>query len=119
MGVTSGDGFGMDADGLHGTGKNISGRSTGGASAARGLKNGLDSATGKVGHVSVRNALATFVTERVLDQANRLPVQLESGGHNVADVAATARDADNEKAADLARPISHSSGIGDRINKAL
>lgn len=119
MGSPDGSGFGMEVEGLHGTGKNISGRSTGGAAAARGLKHGLDAASGKVGHHSVKNALATFVTEHVLDQANELPHQLENGGHNVSNVASTARDDDNQKAAELSRPVSTTSGIGLRINRAL
>lgn len=118
MGSDSGA-IGLEVDALHGTGTTISARSTSGGAAAKGLMQGLDSAGGTVGHHAVKSALTAFVTNDVMDPATKLPVQLTDGGHNVSNVAATARDSDNAGAAALAAPVSGTSEIGARINKQI
>ena len=118
MGSDSGA-LGIEVDALHGTGSTISARSTGGSAAAKGLMQGLDSAGGSVGHHAVKSAMTAFVTNDVMDPATKLPVQLDDGGHNVSNVAATARDSDNAGAAALAAPISGTSDVGTRINRQI
>lgn len=118
MGSDSGA-IGVEVDALHGTGRTISGRSSGGESAAKGLKEGLDSAGGTIGHFAVKSAMTAFVTNDVVDPANKLPVQLTDGGTNVSNVASTARDSDNEGAAALSAPIADASGYASRINRQL
>lgn len=112
-------GFDMEVTGLYNTGKKISGRSANGGSAAKGMREGLDTAGGKVGHSRVRNALAAFVTDNVLDQANQLPVHLENGGNSVSRVPATARDEDTSKAAGLKAPIAGAESYSGRINRQV
>ena len=80
---------------------------------------GLDSAGGGIGHYAVKNAMTAFVTNDVMDPATKLPVQLQDGGHNVSNVAATARDSDNAGAAALTSPISGASEVGTRINRQI
>jgi hypothetical protein len=118
MGSDSGA-IGVEVDALHGTGNTISARSTGAGSAAKGLMEGLDSAGGGIGHYAVKSAMTAFVTNDVMDPANKLPVQLTDGGHNVSNVAATARDSDNAGAAALTAPISGTSEVGTRINRQI
>ncbi len=118
MGSDSGA-IGVEVDALHGTGRAISARSSGGGAAARGLMEGLDSAGGTVGHFAVKSAMGAFVTDNVMDPATKLPVQLTDGGHNVSNVAATSRESDNAGAAALNAPISGTSEIGSRINRQI
>ena len=118
MGSESGA-IGVEVSALHGTGTTISGRSTAADAAAKGLKEGLDSAGGSIGHFAVKAAVAAFVANDIVEAANKLPVQLEDGGHNVSNVAATARDSDNEGAAALSAPISEASGFSARINRQV
>jgi hypothetical protein len=113
------DAIGVEVSGLHGTGRTISGRSAGGEAAAKGLKEGLHSAGGSIGHFVVSSAVTSFVSDQVLDPANKLPVQLTDGGINVSNVASTARDSDNEGAAALSSPISESSSFSARINRQV
>lgn len=112
----SSSGFDMSASGLHQTGRTISGRSESGGSAASLLKQGLDSGSGTVGHHSIKSAMSRFVTNRILDSSIKLPVQLDSGGVNVSNVAGVARDDDNERATRLSGPIGGSTGISGYIN---
>jgi hypothetical protein len=111
--------IGVEVDALYGTGRTISGRSAGAESAAKGLKEGLDSAGGGVGHFAVKSAMTAFVADQVVDPANKLPVQLTDGGANVSNVAATARDRDNEGAAALSTPIASASDYASRINRQV
>lgn len=115
----SGGVTGVQVDGLYGTGNTIAGRSSHGGSAAKGLKEGLDSAHGQVGHPSVRSALSSFVTTDITDGANKLGTQLTSAGHNVSNVSATARNSDNTGAQNLSPVIGENSGINGRINRQL
>lgn len=118
MGSDSGA-IGVEVSGLHGTGSTISGRSTGADAAAKGLKEGLDSAGGSIGHFAVKSAVTAFVANDIVDAANKLPAQLVDGGHNVSNVASTARDSDNEGAAALSAPIAEATGFSSRINRQV
>ena len=110
---------GVEVEALHGTGGTIAGRAGHGHAAAKGLKEGLDAAHGQVGHPVVRAALSSFVTTDITDNANRLGDQLTDGGHNVSNVAATARDSDDEGARGLQPDVTGTSTISDRINRQL
>jgi hypothetical protein len=116
MGSDSGA-IGVEVSALHGTGTTISGRSSGADAAAKGLKEGLDSAGSSIGHFAVKSAVTAFVANDIVGPANRLPVELTDGGHNVSNVASTARDSDNDGAAALTAPISQTSGFNARINR--
>ncbi|MDX6278873.1 MAG: hypothetical protein QOJ72_3001 [Nocardioidaceae bacterium] len=118
MGSDSGA-IGVEVTGLHGTGRTISGRSAGGEAAAKGLKEGLHTAGGSIGHFVVRSAVTSFVSDEVVEPANKLPVQLADGGVNVSNVASTARESDNDGAAALSSPIADSSGFSARINRQV
>lgn len=102
MGSESADVVGLDVDGVHHTGGTISGRAAGGGTAARRLVAGLDSAHGGLGHPSVRQALQTYLTTDVTDHAHHLAANITAAGHDVSNVAATARNSDDEGAHDLA-----------------
>ena len=118
MGSDSGA-IGVEVDALHGTGRTISARSSGGGAAAKGLRRAWTRPAGTVGHFAVKSAMSAFVTNDVMDPATKLPDQLEDGGHNVSNVAATARDSDNAGAAALTAPVSGTSEIGSRINRQI
>jgi hypothetical protein len=118
MGSGSGA-IGVEVSGLHGTGTTISGRSSAADAAAKGLKEGLDSAGGSIGHFAVKSAVTAFVANDIVEPANKLPVQLTDGGHNVSNVASTARNSDNEGAAALRAPISDASTFNARINRQV
>jgi hypothetical protein len=118
MGSDSGA-IGVEVDALYATGRTISGRSAGAGSAATSLKEGLDSAGGGVGHFAVRSAMTAFVSNEVVEPANKLPVQLTDGGANVSNVAAASRDSDNEGAAALSAPIAAASDYASRINRPV
>ncbi|MEH3032855.1 MAG: hypothetical protein PGN07_02155 [Aeromicrobium erythreum] len=115
----SGDVTGVEVDNLHGTGGTIKGRSENGRAAANGLKNGLDSASTSVGHSRVKGALTSYVTNHVVDDSNKLGVELDTAGSNVEYVAASARSSDEEGARTLQTTVSENTGISDRINRAV
>lgn len=115
----SGDVAGVEVGQLHKVGTTVSGRSDTGQSAAKGLKEGLDSASSGLGHPIVGTALTSFVNDHVLDDSGKLGNLLTDGGHNVANVASTARNSDEEGGANLAAPIAESSEVGDRINRQV
>ena len=75
------DAIGVEVSGLHGTGRTISGRSAGGEAAAKGLKEGLHSAGGSIGHFVVSSAVTSFVSDQVLDPANKLPAPADRRWH--------------------------------------
>ena len=118
MGSDSGA-IGVEVDGLYGTGKTISARAAGGGAAAKGLKDGLESAGGGVGHSSVKGALSRFVRDHVDGHVVNLPRQVDEGGHRTSGVAATARDSDNAGAAALTAPIAGASEMANRINRQI
>lgn len=115
----SSSGFDMSASGLHQAGRTTSGRSAGAGASSGNLKTGLDAASGRIGNNRVKSRMSAFVTNRVVDSANRLPVAVESGGINVSNVASVARDDDNEKASRMAGPIGGSTGISGHINRKV
>jgi hypothetical protein len=119
----SSDVTGVEVDGLHGTGRTIAGRSTGGQSAANGIKQGLDSASGLVGHSRIKSALTSFVTNHVIDDSNLVGHQLSAGGDNVSNVASTARSSDEEHAHALSPDVNlnsdTSSDLNGRINRVV
>ncbi|KQV74930.1 hypothetical protein ASC61_07925 [Aeromicrobium sp. Root344] len=115
----SSDVTGVEVGQLHKVGTTVSGRSTSGHAAAKGLKEGLDSASGGLGHPIVGTALTSFVNDHVLDDSGKLGNLLTDGGHNVSNVASTARNSDEAGAANLATPISTTSEVGDRINRQV
>lgn len=119
----SGDVTGVEVEGLHGTGRTVAGRSTGGQSAANGIKHGLDSASGSVGHGRVKSALTTFVTNHVIDDSNLVGHQLTAAGDNVSNVASTARSTDEEGAHVLSTEVNlssdQSSDLNGRINRVV
>ncbi|RYJ05245.1 MAG: hypothetical protein EON52_12580 [Actinomycetales bacterium] len=119
MGEGSSNVTGVDVDGLHGTGRTIAGRSEGARAAARGLSNGLDSASGSVGHGRIKSALSSFVTDHLVDDSNLLGVQLDNGGNAVSNVASTARSSDEEGARALQTDVGSDTEIGDRINRRV
>lgn len=94
----SGSVAGVDVPVVYDTGKTISGRSQSGGASATGLKTGLSTAGANLGHPRLKAAATGFVTNHVMDNANKLPGLLTSAGHNVSNVGATARDSDNEGA---------------------
>jgi len=110
---------GVEVESLHSTGGTIAGRAGHGHAAAKGLKEGLDAAHGSVGHPVVRAALSAFVTTDITDNANKLGTQLTSGGHNVSNVAATARDSDEDGARGLTPGITETTAIDERINRQV
>lgn len=114
----SGHVTGVEVDNLHRTGGTIKGRAEGGRVAATGLKTGLDSASGAVGHGLVKGALTDFVTNHMLDDSNLLGHQLENGGSNIEFVAATAQSEDTEGGRNMQTTIGENSGISDRINNS-
>ena len=115
----TGDVTGVEVDGLHGTGRKISGRSTGGQAAANGLKQGLDSASGSVGHGRIKSALTTYVTNHVIDDSNLVGHQLTAGGDNVSNVASTARSGDEEGAHSLANEVNLNSDTSTDLNNRI
>lgn len=110
---------GVEVDGLHATGRKVAGRAEGARAAARGLSQGLDSASGVLGHGRVKSALSTFVTNHVVDDSNLLGQQLDNGGNAVSNVASTARSSDEEGARALQVDIGSDTEIGDRINRRV
>ena len=115
----SSDVTGVEVGQLHNVGTKVSGRSDSGHSAAKGLKEGLDSASGSLGHPIVGTALTSFVTDHVLDDSGKLGNLLTDGGHNVSNVASTARNSDEQGGANLTAPVAESSEVGDRINRQV
>jgi hypothetical protein len=115
----SSDVTGVEVGQLHKVGTKVSGRSTGGHAAAKGLKEGLDSASSGLGHPIVGTALTSFVTDHVLDDSGKLGNLLTDGGHNVSNVASTARGSDERGGANLTAPVAESSEVGDRINRQV
>ena len=115
----SGDVTGIEVDGLHGAGRTVAGRSTGGQSAANGLKHGLDSASGSVGHGKIKSALSTFVTNNVIDDSNLVGHQLTAAGDNVSNVASTARSSDEENARTLSTEVNSTSGQADGLRSRI
>lgn len=119
----SGDVTGVEVEGLHATGRTVAGRSTGGQSAANGLKHGLDSASGTVGHGRIKSALTAYVTNHVVDDSNLVGHQLTAGGNNVSNVASTARSSDEEGAHTVGVEVNltsdTSTGLSSRINRAV
>lgn len=117
----SGDVTGVEVEGLHGAGRKVAGRSAGGQAAAKGLKEGLDSASGTVGNGRIKTALTSFVTNHVIDDSNLLGHQLTAGGDNVSNVASTARSSDEEGAHALSVEVNGTSDGGtdlsNRINR--
>lgn len=115
----SGDVTGVQVDGLHGAGRTVAGRSTGGQSAANGLKHDLDSASGSVGHARVKSALTAFVTNNVIDDSNVVGHQLTAGGDNVSNVASTARSSDEESARSISAEVNATSGEADGLRNRI
>ncbi|MFI5429963.1 hypothetical protein [Aeromicrobium sp. UC242_57] len=115
----SGDVTGVEVGQLHQVGKTVSGRSASGRAAAKGLKEGLDSATGLLGHPIVGAALTGFVSDHVLDPSNKFDNLLEDGGNNVANVASTARASDENAGSNLQTPVAGASDISSRINRQV
>ena len=115
----SSDVTGVEVSQLHTVGTTVSGRSTSGHAAAKGLKEGLDSASGTLGHPIVGTALTSFVNDHVLDDSGKLGNLLTDGGHNVSNVASTARASDEQGGANLSTPIAGTSEVGDRINRQV
>ncbi len=108
---------GANVDGLHSTGGKISGRSGGGSSAARSLRNNLDTTATSVGHGRLKGAITAYVTNGVIDSSNRLGTQLTAAGNNVSNVAATVRNEDEEGARVVQSNVSSDSAVADRINR--
>lgn len=108
---------GANVDGLHSTGGKISGRSGGGSSAARSLRNNLDTTSSSVGNGRLKGAITSFVTNGVIDSSNRLGSQLTAAGTNVSNVAATVRNEDEEGARTVQADVSTNSAVSDRINR--
>jgi hypothetical protein len=107
---------GVEVGALNGVGSTVAGRSASGSSAAKGLKEGLDSASGSMGHPIVSAAITGFVNNHVLDASGKLGTLLTSAGHNISNVAATARASDEQGAADLKAGISGTTSVSARIN---
>jgi hypothetical protein len=115
----SGDVTGVEVGQLYKVGSTVSNRADSGNAAAKGLKEGLDSAQGSLGHPIVGAALSGYVTDHVLDPSGKLGNLLTDGGHNVSNVASTARSSDEQAAANLQTPLSSTSEVGDRINRQI
>ena len=115
----SGGVTGVNVGQLYKVGTTVSGRSESGHAAAKGLKEGLDSAKGSLGHPIVGAALSGYVTDHVLDPSGKLGNLLTAGGENVSNVASTARGSDEQAAADLQTPVSGTSEVGNRINRQI
>ena len=115
----SGDVTGVEVGQLYRVGTTMSGRSDSGNAAAKGLKEGLDSASGLLGHPKVGQALTGYVTDHVLDDSAKLGNLLTNGGHNVSNVASTARGSDEAGASNLSTPIAGASEVGNRINRQI
>lgn len=117
--MSSGAVTGVEVGQLYKAGTNVSGRAESGHAAAKGLKEGLDAAKGSLGHPIVGAALTGFVTDHVLDASGKLGNLLTAAGHNVSNVASTARNSDEDAAADLRTPITGASTVGNRINQQI
>ena len=91
-----GESLGMNVGGLHKAGTTISGRKGDAASSAKGLRDGLDAAGAALGHGRVKNAAKTFFDNYILDNANKLPTQVEAAGNATSNVASTGRSADED-----------------------
>ncbi len=104
-----------DVDGLFGQGRKIAGRSGAGGSSAKGLRDGIDSAAGTVGHPLVRSGMASFLSG-VTDAANSFGCQIQGGGDNVSSVASTIREQDNEGAHGLQPSVTECTEIEARIH---
>jgi len=115
----SGDVTGVEVDQLHTVGRTIGGRAGGGRAAARNLGTGLDSASGGIGHAVVKGAISKYVSDHLVDDGILLGHQLEAGGANVANVAATARAGDEQAAHDLQSVIAPTTDLNDRINRQV
>jgi len=115
----SSDVTGVEVGQLYKVGTTVSGRAESGRAAAKGLKEGLDSAKGVMGHPIVGAALGGYVTDHVLDPSGKLGNLLTDGGRNVSNVASTARGSDEQAAADLKAPVSGTSDVGNRINRQI
>jgi hypothetical protein len=115
----SGDVTGVEVGRLYEVGTTVSGRAESGNAAAKGLKEGLDSAKGSLGHPIVGAALSGYVTDHVLDPSGKLGNLLTDGGHNVSNVASTARSSDEQAAANLQAPVSGTTDVGSRINRQI
>jgi len=115
----SGDVTGIEVDGLKGAGRTVAGRSSGGQSAADGLKYGLDSASESVGHGRVKSALSNFVTDNVLSDSALVGHQLTAGGNNISNVASIARSSDQENAHSLAAEVNSTSGEADGLRSRI
>ncbi len=110
---------GVEVDALHATGGKIKGRSDGSQSAAHGLKNGLDSASGSVGQGRIKGAVSSFVTNHVVDDSNLLSHQVSNAGSNVSFVASTTRAEDEEGGRSVQQSVSDDTTIANRINHAV
>ncbi|MGJ9414328.1 hypothetical protein ACHAAC_16620 [Aeromicrobium sp. CF4.19] len=112
----SGTHVGANVDGLHKTGGKIAGRSSGGSTAGKNLGSNLDSSATAIGHGRIKSALTAFVTNGVIDKGNLLGTQVTAAGNNVANVAATVRNEDNEGARTVHTSAAQDTSIADRIN---
>ncbi len=110
---------GVEVGSLYKVGTTVSGRSTSGHAAAKGLKEGLDSASGAMAHPVLSAALTNYVTQHVLDPSTKLGSLLTDGGNNISNTAATARNSDDNAAASLQTPVGGTSEIGGRINRQI
>jgi hypothetical protein len=110
---------GMDVGVVHHTGATIASRSSGAATAAKSLHEGLDSAHTTIGHPVVRQQMAAFLTEHISEHARRLGPEVTAAGDHVAGVAATARSSDESGAGSLTTPLSASESTYGRINREV
>lgn len=109
------DEIGVQVEGLHKTGRTISGREGDAKSSATSLRDGIDAAGALLGHGALKTAAKNFVDQHITDHANRLPTLIDGAGVTASNTASTARSADEEGARQvktttdrqipLARPI--------------
>jgi len=113
-----GDTVGVDVEGLHSTGTRMAGRGGAANTACSGIKSGFGELEGTVTHARIRSALTTYFDSFLLDGSTQLPTLVQDGGSNVAHVAVTARDSDNDAAQDVRTAATQTQGVGARINRA-
>lgn len=92
------DEIGVHVDGLHKTGRTISGRQDGASSTAKALRDGIDTAGGLLGHGGLKSAARKFVDNHITDHANKLPTLIDAAGVTTSNTASTARGADEDGA---------------------
>ncbi|HWU20880.1 MAG TPA: hypothetical protein VN088_05110 [Nocardioides sp.] len=112
--------LGMEVAGLHSAGTTMAGRSGTAQVHANGVKNSVDDAAGIAGHPLVRSALASLLDDHILDPAIKLPGLIAGGGEQVADLAGTGRNSDEEGARAIKTHVdaaeTHATALTRRIN---